>query len=137
MFTRMHDSIRKTAVIVLGKLDHVVTNSQDCLGIVGEGRITRVQVIKPQEQPDLLVEYRVAETVVQGIEIAAEELGKIDGLDDSPKHRGTTACSIAIHHEGTQAQSLGPLDGVLFGCGRGIDLAALFEVSFATPALGS
>src|SRR3546814_8726865 len=81
-----YTTLFRSTFVVGGKLYSIVAHLQNGLGVFGLSGITRVQIMKPQEKPLLVIQDSVAQAIVQGIEIAAKIFRKINRLDRSEEH---------------------------------------------------
>ncbi|CFP66935.1 Uncharacterised protein [Bordetella pertussis] len=98
------DDIGEHPAVLACELGRIGAYAIDEIAVFVQCRIARMQAVQPQDDAGLVVQHGVAQTVVQGVEIAAEILGKIHRLGDRAQYRRTAARAVAIGNQQRHAQ---------------------------------
>ncbi|KAG1166319.1 hypothetical protein G6F35_018260 [Rhizopus arrhizus] len=68
-----------------------------------------MQPVQPEHDAGLVVQHRVAQAVVESIQVAAEVFGEVHRLDDGAQHGRTAAGRVAVGDEQRQTQLMGSI----------------------------
>src|SRR3546814_359953 len=123
-----YTTLFRSTFVVGGKLYSIVAHLQNGLGVFGQSGITRVQIMKPQEKPLLVIQESVAQAIVQGLEIAAKLFRKITRLDHRAHNRRPASGPVAVDHKSSYARLACSIHSFVPRGGRQIEQTAFSQL---------
>src|SRR5690554_6584447 len=109
MLARMDNMVSEPTAVIRRKLDHILADAFNGYCVFRQSRVARMQIVKPQEQAAFLVEYGIAQAVVQRIQITAKKLREIYCFNHRPQYGGAAARAIAFHNKSSHPDFFGDL----------------------------